>query len=123
MFAEYRQVNPNIVSDTRNRVASLKLAIQDIEQVLNKDELWMSIDDLPLIETITDRVNEVSTLLCMFNNTSDPLSPTPLEIRDRVFQLAGLTRSLQRSISAQRMFGNTESKKRIKLIYVTSIES
>jgi hypothetical protein len=101
MFTEYRPVDPNIVSDIRNRFAALKLVIQDIEQVLNEDELWMSIDDLPLIETIIDRVSDVSTLLHMFNNTSDPLSPTPLEIRDRVYQLTSLIRSLQRTMSTQ----------------------
>jgi hypothetical protein len=95
MFTEYRQVNPSIVSDIRNRVAALKVTIQDIDQILNEDELWMSIDDLPLWEVITLRVNEVSTLLCIFNNTSDPTSPTSSNIRDRVYRLTALTGASQ----------------------------
>lgn len=108
MLTEYRQVNPSNVSDIRNRVAALKLTIADIDQILSKDELWMSLDDLPLWETIIDRVNEVSTLLRMFNNTSDPTSPTSSNIRDRVYQLTALTRSLQRSVSTQKPIKGTK---------------
>lgn len=115
MFTEYRQVNPSIVSDIRNRLTALQATIKEIDQNLNKDELWMQFDDLSLWETITDRVNEVSTMM------NDSLSDHSSDIRDRVYQLAALTRSLQRSMRFQTAKQRISSRLDVFYLQVTDL--
>jgi flagellar motor switch protein FliG len=97
MSEEHRSIEPRIVAAIRQQMEALDETVQEMES--NLQLFWVDWQDYYLYEAIVDRVNEARTLLAIFNNTADPISPSASEIQHRIYRFTTLTKSLQRSVS------------------------